>query len=203
MVYIPINLVVEDYLSEAVLRKIIRQSHCRFSIGYCYCKGGYGYIKRKIRGFNNAAKGTPFLVLADLEAECAPIQIRGWLPEPAHQNLLFRIAIREIESWLLADRMGFASFLSINRDLIPNNVDEIADPKQWLINLARRSRKRVLREAIVPAARTTAKVGPDYNGPLAYFVENHWNAIAAMDNSPSLERAVNAIARFEPTWCSQ
>jgi len=205
MVSIPINIniAVEDSLSEAVLRKIIGQSHSRFSMGYCYSKGGYGYIKRTIRGFNNAAKGTPFLVLADLEAECAPIQIREWLSVPIHPNLLFRIAIREVESWLLADRIGFASFLYINRNLIPNNVDEIADPKQCLINLARRSRKRVLCEAIVPAPRSTAKIGPDYNGQLIYFVENHWSITEATRNSPSLERAVKAISNFKPTWYSQ
>ena len=101
-----INIAVEDSLSEAVIRKIIQHSHRQFTIGYCYCKGGYGYLKRTIRGFNNAAKGTPFLVLTDLEAECPPIQIREWLPEPAHQNLLFRIAVKEVESWLLSDRMG-------------------------------------------------------------------------------------------------
>ena len=195
-----INIAVEDFLSEAVVRKLVQHLNPRFTIGHCYCRGGYGYLKRTLRGFNNAAKGGPFLVLADLEAECPPTQIKEWLPVPIHPNFLFRIAVREIESWLLADRIGFSSFLGISKNLMPNNVDGIANPKQCLLNLARVSRKSVLREAIVPMPRSTAKVGPDYNGQLIYFVENHWNIIEAARNSPSLDRTVKAVANFEPTW---
>lgn len=202
MVAITFNIAVEDLLSEAIARKTIKQSQHQIVIGNCYCKGGYGYLKRTIPGFNRASKVTPFLVLADLEAECPPIQIRVWLPMPIYPNLLFRIAVREIESWLLADREGFASFLGISVNLIPNAVDDIADPKQCLINLAKRSCKRAIREAIVPAPSGTAKVGPDYNGQLIHFVENHWNIAEAMNNSPSLARTVKAIANFRLTQCS-
>jgi len=107
---IPIHLVVEDDLSDAVLRKILRESSNNFTVGSSFGKCGYGYIKQKIHAFNNAAKGTPFLVLSDLEAECAPIQIKEWLPVPRHHNLLFRITVREIESWLLADRTALLHF---------------------------------------------------------------------------------------------
>lgn len=197
---IPIHLVVEDDLSDAVLRKILRESSNNFAVGSSFGKCGYGYIKQKVHAFNSAAKGTPFLVLSDLEAECVPIQIKEWLPVPKHHNLLFRIAVREIESWLLADRAGFASFLSIKREFIPKNVDEINDPKQVLINLAKRSRKRALRQAIVPIPDRTARVGPDYNGQLSSFVISVWNITEAIKNSDSLRRAVNAINKFQPTW---
>ena len=197
---IPIHLVVEDDLSEAILRRILKESRNTFAVGFSYGKRGYGYIKRKVRAFNSAAKGTPFLVLSDLEAECAPIQIKEWLPIPKHHNLLFRIAVREIESWLLADRAGFASFLSIKREFIPKNVDEINDPKQVLINLAKRSRKRALRQAIVPIPDRTARVGPDYNGQLSSFVFGAWNIVEAMENSESLRRTVKALNEFQPIW---
>lgn len=197
---IPIHLVVEDSLSEDVLRKIIGQSHGQFAIGKCYSRGGFGYIKDKICGFNNAARGTPFLVLADLEAECPPAQIKAWLPVPKHPNLLFRIAVREVESWLMADGKGFASFLGIRRSLIPSNVDEIHDPKQCLIALAKESRKRELCQAIVPPPNSTAKVGPDYNGRLSSFVFNIWNIVEARKNSVSLRRTLDAINSFQPTW---
>ncbi|HEX9971235.1 MAG TPA: hypothetical protein VGD14_04115 [bacterium] len=98
-----INLAFEDPLHEAVLRKIFSQFN--FAVGKCFSHGGYGYLKTKIQGFNNAARVTPFLVLTDLDqVECAPILIKEWLPVPKHPNLLFRVAVREVESWVLAHR---------------------------------------------------------------------------------------------------
>ena len=197
---IPINIVVEDSLSEAVIRKILNSQPHQFYIGYCYQRRGFGYIKLKKRGFNNAAQETPYLVLADLEDECAPKQIEAWLPEPMHPNLLFRIAVQEVESWLLADKEGLSSFLGISANLIQMDIENIADPKKHLINLARRSRKRSLRESLVPRSGSTAKIGPDYNGQLSSFVANQWDIESAMKNSDSLRRTISAINRFQPTW---
>ena len=199
---IPIYLVVEDDLSDALLRKILKESHNDFAVGASYGKRGYGYIQQKVQAFNIAAKGTPFLVLSDLEAECAPAQVRAWLPIPKHHNLLFRIAVREIEAWLLADRAGFASFLSVRTELIPKNTDAIPKPKRLLIGLAKRSRKRSLREAIVPRPGTTAKVGPDYNGQLSSFVSSAWDIREALVHSESLRKAVKALNEFQPIWTS-
>ena len=194
---IPINLAVEDDLSEAVLRKILPD---RYVVGDRCMRGGFGYLKKNIRGFNNASKGMPFLVLTDLDmAECAPTLIKKWLSVPVHHNLLFRVAVREVESWVIADTDRFAKFLGIRRTLVPVNVDAIDDPKKCLINLARKS-KRNLREDIVPTKGSTAKQGPDYNGRLIYFVEEFWNPYEAMHNSLSLERTIRAVENFQPEW---
>ncbi|NES96644.1 MAG: hypothetical protein F6K32_15690 [Desertifilum sp. SIO1I2] len=198
---IPINLAVEDALSEAVLREMLKQSLRNFSVGQCYNKGGFGYLKKLIPGLNHAAKGMPYFVLTDLDTEECPLSlISSWLSQPKHPNLLFRIAVREVEAWLLAHREAFSDFLGISEDLIPVNSDEIPDPKQCLINLARRSRKRTLREGIVPAQGSTAKIGKDYNGQLIRFVQNSWQAEAAQVNSPSLKRAMQTLLNFEPIW---
>ncbi len=198
---IPINLVFEDDLSKAVLEKLLHNSGHSYEVGCCFHGRGYGYIKRNISGFNNAAKGMPFLVLTDLDVEeCAPTKIRNWLSVPKHHNLLFRIAVREVESWLLADRVGFAKFLGIARGLIPANVDAIEDPKQCLIKLAKRSRKRTLREDLVPVPGSTAKQGPVYNDSLIFFVNNSWDHSAAKSNSPSLERTIRSLENFIPIW---
>ena len=195
---IPINLAVEDALSEAVLRKILQD---RYDVGDCYKQGGFGYLKKTIHGFNNASKGMPYVVLTDLDmGECAPTLIEEWLQVPIHHNMLFRVAVREVESWVLADRDRFAKFLGIRKTLVPVNVDAIDDPKKCLINLARKSRKRNLREDIVPTEGSTAKQGPDYNGRLISFVKEFWNPYEAMHNSPSLERAIKAVETFQPEW---
>ena len=195
---IPINLAVEDDLSEAVLRRILQT---RYDVGVCYKRGGFGYLKKTIRGFNNASKGMPHIVLTDLDrGGCAPALIKEWLSVPIHHNLLFRVAVREVESWVLADRDRFAKFLGIRKTLVPVNVDAIDDPKKCLINLARNSRKRNLREDIVPTEGSTAKQGPDYNGRLKSFVEEFWNPYEAMHNSPSLRRTIRAVEKFQPEW---
>jgi len=194
-----INLAIEDSLSESLLKKIIGFFSCSFIIGTCYIRSGKGYLKKNIRGFNNAAKGTPFLLLTDLDsAECPPLLIKEWLPYPKNKNLIFRVAVHEIESWLMAHRESFAKFLGIKKTKIPEKVDAIPDPKQFLINLARHSKYREIRDAIVPRPGSSAKYGSDYNGKLIYFVQNHWDVKEAIKYSPSLNRAFNAIKTFKP-----
>ena len=196
-----INIAIEDDLSDAVIRKILTQSESSFEIANSYTRGGFGYLKKHINSFNNAAKTTPFLVLTDLDtAECPPALIKEWLPYPKHPNLIFRVAVREVEAWLLADNAGFAKYIGIQKDKVPHDVEAIADPKQTLVNLTRKSRNKKLREAIVPRTGNQAKQGPDYNGSLIPLGTNHWNIKEAMKNSLSLKKAVDAIKRLKPTF---
>lgn len=194
-----LNLAVEDPLSEAVLRKILGSSENRFAVAHCYSRGGFGYLNKNIAGFNNAAKANPWLVLTDLDtAECPPSLIKAWLSYAQHPNLIFRVAVREVEAWLLADRNSFARYLGISKEKIPPDVESIEDPKRLLINLARRSRKRTLREAIVPSAGSDARQGPDYNGALIPYVNEVWDLGAAVKNSMSLRKTVRAVEDFKP-----
>jgi hypothetical protein len=204
---IRINLVIEDNLSEEVLRAILKQSIKNYEVSGRFpalrrlsSSGGFGYIKSRIKGFNNAAKEMPFLVLTDLDKEeCAPKLIREWLPVRLHPNLIFRVAKREVESWVMADRNAFADFLKIPTVKIPFNIDdELDDPKAFLVMMARKSKDRAIRNAIVPK-HAASKVGPDYNGKLASFVQEKWNLQRAVQHSDSLKRAVNAINNFQPT----
>ena len=194
---IPINLAFEDILSEAVLRKILLYSKLPYKVCNCYSRCGFGYLKKAIKGFNEGAAITPFLVLTDLDQrKCAPGLIRNWLDAPKHSNLLFRVAVREVEAWLLADRTNFSKFLGIKRDLIPSPADNIHDPKFFLIKLTKKSRKRNLKYDIIPRKGSTAKQGPNYNQPLIKFVNTQWDIEEAVCNSPSLKSAVNAINTF-------
>jgi hypothetical protein len=194
---IPINLAFEDILSEAVLRKILLYSKLPYVICHCYSKNGFDYLKKTIKGFNNGAKSIAYLVLTDLDkGECAPELIEEWLPAPRHPNLLFRVAVREVEAWLLADRVNFSKFLGIRENLIPSPADNISDPKRFLIDLTKKSKKRSLKNDIVPREESTAKQGPNYNEPLIKFVNSSWQVELARHNSPSLERTVMAIKNF-------
>lgn len=201
MSQIPVNLAVEDTLSEAVLRRVLEYTARPFYVAACYRKGGYGYLKNHIHGFNHAAQGMPYLVLTDLDqAECPPQLIREWLTHPRHPSLLLRVAVREVEAWLLADRSGMAQFFNIAESLTPRDVELLPDPKQTLIDLARKSRRRALREAIAPPSGSTSTQGPDYNGALLPFVQAKWNIGEAMQNSASLKRTVNVMRSFEPVY---
>ncbi len=172
-----------------------------FSIGTCYCRGGFGYLKKNIKHFNNAAKGTPFLVLTDLDqAECAPAMIKVWISCSLHSNLIFRVAVREVEAWVMAHRKAFADFLSIQEKMISCHPDDLNDPKQEIIKLAKKSRKRELREAIVPAQGSTSSIGPDYNGKMIDFIRKRWVVSEAAKCSPSLKKTFVAIKKFQPNY---
>jgi len=196
---IPVNLATEDELSEITLIKILAGLK-RFAIGTAYRRGGYGYLLQTIDGWNKAAAGRPSIVLTDLDTGPCPIHlIRDWLSAPQHPNLVFRVAVREVEAWLLADRRNISEFLGIPASQIPTDPDTLADPKGTIIDLARRSRKEI-RNRIVPRKCSTAKQGPDYNACLGSFVQARWDAHSAKPNSPSLSRTIDRLISFMPVW---
>jgi|SRR5271154_4822600 len=198
---IPLNLAVEDTLTEALFVKIFDSIPTEYAIRTVYNRGGNGYLKQNVNGFNNAAKGIPFLLGTDLDTyDCPPDLIDDWLSHPKHHNLLIRVAVREVEAWVLADKQNLAGFLRIQAALIPDDVEAIPNPKQRLVELARRSRSREMREDLCPPANSTRKVGPNYNARMTAFVLQHWNLASARQHAPSLARAVDRLINFDPVY---
>jgi hypothetical protein len=196
MSIIPICLAFEDDLSEAILKEILRQSQRSFQIETFIRGRGFGNLKRKLPDLNRAANHFLWLVLTDLDREKCPTALQNeWLKAPKHPNLLFRIAVVTVESWVLADREAFADFLGISRDVIPYDLDAVSHPKDLLVRLAKKSKKRDLRDALVPKEGGTARVGKDYNGTLIAFVQQSWRVENAQHHSRSLARAIKAIAQ--------
>lgn len=113
---------------------------------------------------------------------------------------MFRIAVKEVEAWLLADAAGIACFFGITATKIPGNVEGIPDPKRELISLARTSRKRVILDDIVPDSRSTAKQGRNYNGRMKEFVYYHWDISEAMTRAESLRKTVLKLREFKPRF---
>ena len=148
MTMIPVYIATEDELSEVVLRRILRDLPL-LMVSRSLRRGGFGYLRRNIQAWNQAAKGVPFIVLTDLDqTPCASDLIVDWLrPHSRHPNLLLRVAVREVESWLLADRDHLTTFLKVTGSPIPDNPDALGDPKATLVQLARRSRNRSIRDA--------------------------------------------------------
>jgi hypothetical protein len=200
MTPIYVSLATEGLLDEQVLRRLLTQSGRDYHPTVCYGKRGKDHLKQNIPRFNFAASHTPFIVLADLDNEdCAPSLVNRWLPKGSNRNLVLRIAVREIEAWLIADRERLAHFLGVAQSKIPLSPDELRDPKATLIGLARQSRRRNLREDLVPAAGSTSKIGKNYVGQLTQFVISEWTVDdPAKQHSPSLARALKAIQQFSP-----
>ena len=198
---LPIYIAVEDRISDAVARRLLRTCRSDFAIGATYMRGGFGYLKNNIGGFNKAARGTPFFVLTDLDQnECPPRLIAEWLPANRHPNLLFRVAVREVEGWLLADRGGFSSFLGISDRDIPTNLDSVQDPKALLLRLAARSRKVDIRMDLVPPARSERLIGPNYNGRLVEYIDRVWDPSKARLCSCSLDRTISSVNAFRSKY---
>jgi hypothetical protein len=198
---VPVNLAIEDELSEAVLRRLLAGAKRDYAVGTAYGRSGYGYLRKTIGGWNRAARGIPFVVLTDLDrADCAPSLMSEWLGVPKHPNLIFCVAVREVEAWLLSDSIRLAKYLGCAVHKMPADPEGLADPKRTLIDLANESRSAEIRARVSPKRGSTAKQGPDYNGCLSAFVRRYWNISDAALHSASLTRAVKRLEQFAPTW---
>ena len=188
-------IAVEDPLSEAITRKLFAEVRPDLTITTLLGNRGNGYLRRKARELNRAAVKLPVFLLTDLDSPelCPPGIIADWLGGEPAANLLFRVAVIEVESWVLADREQVATFIGVPEHRIPADTDSIPDPKQFLVNLARRSRSAEVRTDLVPAIGSTAAVGPLYNPRLVSFVATRWSATRARYASESLARTVTRL----------
>jgi hypothetical protein len=187
-------LVVEDILQEVVLRKLLHVYRKDINIVTVSGKCGNMYIKENIRTFNAASQSLPHIIMTDLDRKfCAPQLIKDWINFDIHKNMFFRIAEKEIDAWLLSDREAFARLMNIPINKIPMNTQEIAEPKQYIINLARKSRKKNIKD-IVPDGM--GKQGPGYNIILQKFVYEQWDAERAANNNESLRKTIDRLKIF-------
>ncbi len=193
-----VTLVYEDELSEFILIKVLNQFGNKYCINTSINSYGYGQIKTHINGYNQACKALPHIILTDLDnRECPLALIKDWFKNDLHPNMIFRVAVKEVEAWILADAEGFAKYLGISKTLFPRDAEAEEDPKRKLINLTRKSRKRAIRQDIVPV-NENASVGPSYNARLMDFVYNHWDLNTALENSESLKRMYTKLKNFTP-----
>ena len=131
----------------------------------------------------------------DTREECPPSIVSGWTPN-RHPNMLLRAVVREVESWILADRRGIAKFLSIPLTSVPLSPEEEVDPKRKVIDLARNSTKREIREGFVPKPDSTAAVGSGYNPLMERFIHGEWSPAAARAAAPSLDKCMLRLAEL-------
>ena len=70
---IPLHLVIEDELSEVVIRRVLADTQRDYSVGSAYGRTGFGYLQSTASKWNAAAAaGTPILLLTDLDQHNCP-----------------------------------------------------------------------------------------------------------------------------------
>jgi hypothetical protein len=168
-----------------------------------YGNRGKSYLKQRIKAYNEAARFSRWFLLVDLnaEAECAPPLKAAWLPTPA-RYMCFRVAVRAVETWLLADQEQITEFLGVPASKVPTEPERIEDPKLFMVNLARRSRWRSLREDMVPRPGSGRAVGPACSSRLIEFVSGskaRWRPDVASRCSESLRRCRLCLQRLLTT----
>ena len=185
----------EGYPDEAVVRSLCRE--IGITVDRIFNCGGKSELDRKIRGYNQASRRWHWLVLRDLDsdADCAPELSRTILPDPA-PFMAFRIAVRSVEAWLMADADALAAFLRVTKGRVPTDPEMVPDPKAEMIRLGSNSRSRIIRDDMVPRPGSGARQGPGYAARLAEFAERHWRPRVAATVSDSLDRCLRCLAAW-------
>lgn len=162
---------------------------------------GKSQLNAHLEDYNNAAKGSPWFVLRDLDndAPCAPALLPSLCSRPSPWMVL-RIAVREIESWLLADTEAMAEWLGLPEASLPLDPDAEPDPTLTLVSLARRSTRATVRKRLVPKQGASAQVGPLYETTIFDFGMNHWSPERASRKSDSLRRTRAALKALNRKW---
>ncbi len=184
--------VVEGPVDDAVVRRLLRE--VGHEAGPIHVKNGKSALLDKLAGYDAAARIAPWLVLVDLngDCECAATFVESHLPSPA-ENMIFRVAVRQVESWLLADATSFARFLHVSHAQLPSHPDSLPHAKRKVVEIARGSRSRSIREEIAPRAGSGRQVGPGYAAKMIEFIECAWRPDEAADRSDSLHRCIERL----------
>lgn len=168
---------------------------------------GKSKLDAKLPGLNRAARAAyPWLVLRDLDHDdidgcCGPLVTNLFCGAPS-ADMVFRLAVRSAEAWLLADRRGFAKFFKVGVGSIPIAVDEIEDPKARVVDLCRQSRSGPVRDGISPRRGSGRRAGPRYVELVSEFTAKAWDPGVARRCSPSLERALERLTERATSWAA-
>lgn len=191
-------LATEDALSEAVGERLISEAAPTLRIAVRMGGKGNTYLKTRFPELANVSRRLPVLLLTDLDRlPCAPHLVQSWAgAHPVPENLLFRVVVREIETWLMADLSGFSSFFRIPMEKLDRHPEDLPDPKRKLLSLIGKYAKADIKRALLPAKGVRAPIGPGYNDVLRAFVRDEWSPERAAASSDSLDRVRRRLARL-------
>jgi hypothetical protein len=187
-----IAVAVEGALDEIVLSTVFRATGRAFRA--VYGKSGKVALDARLPAYDAAARHQQWLVLRDLDqdAACAPELVARLLPSRSPMMRL-HIAVRAIEAWLLADRKTMSTVLGVPVARVPEQPESIDNPKSLIVQLARGSSSRRIRDALVPRDGSSAKVGPGYIQVFGEFAVSGWDPDSAAQRSDSLARLLRHL----------
>jgi hypothetical protein len=183
-----LSLLTEDVLSEAVALQLLSEVGIPAQNVQLLGRNGFGYLRSKVANWKELARRRYVLLLTDLDQLACPVAMRrDWLgADPIPPQLWMRIAVREVESWLLADHDAMRQLMG-RAGKLPAAPDELPDPKAHLLRLAQQAPRRV-RQELVKEKDAMASQGIGYNTVLCEWVRTTWCAQRAAERSPSLRR---------------
>jgi hypothetical protein len=184
----PIAVATEDELSEALALRLVSEIRTPHQVTHKLRKGGFGYLQSRMDNWCKMAQLQVMLVLTDLDRAACPVEFRDkWLSNRAlPANLLLRVAVRESESWVLADHIAMRELIGA-KGVLPPNPDTLPEPKQTLLGLAKGA-SRSVREELLKTVDGNLSQGLGYNARLTHWVNTQWSPKRAAERSPSLAR---------------
>lgn len=185
-----IAIATEDELSEAIALRLIEELEVPCYVTQKLRKGGFGYLRSRMDSWRQMAEHQVMLVLTDLDRVVCPVALRedwaGLAPLPP--GLLLRVAVREVEAWVLADHQAVRELVGA-KGTIPPCPDELPDPKQALLKLAKGAPKKLRDDLLRIDSSGALAQGLGYNARLVDWVRTVWSPARAAERSPSLARA--------------
>lgn len=189
-----ILVVGEDPLCAALGERLVSSTLPAWTqAGPSIASRGFSTLVPKLPRYAGLARDLyPVLCIADTDRKCPVELLRSSRPAWAPERFVFRLAVGEAESWVLADRESFAAYFDIRTSRVPRNVDALSDVKEQLLTLVSGSSIKKFREEIVSETHSQ-RPGHAYNEHLCKFVRTRWDAQRARHSSPSLDRAVRRL----------
>ena len=187
---------VEGTVDEVVVRRLAYEAG--LPVAVVHGKRGKDDLRQRLPGYNTAARFGVWVVLVDLDhdADCAPELVADWLPAPS-RGMCFRVVVRAMVAWLLADRERLAAFLGVAPGRIPPDPELEPDPKRTMVGLSIQSRRREIREDMAPRWESGRVVGPAYTSRMIEFTQSHWRPEQAAERSDSLRRCLRRLRELE------
>jgi hypothetical protein len=160
----------------------------------------HGQLKKNFEKYCQRARREAVLLIVDMDCPstkhpCLPALINEWTKgRDTPRQMFFRVAVHEIESWLMADHEAMQILIGHNVKL-PPNPDDLVDPKIVLLNMLKQV-KRHLRDGVVRVHGSNVSQGVAYNAVLGKLVDEHWSPERATQKSESLSRAFSRLREF-------
>ena len=189
---------LEGVMEEPAARRLLAEVPLDAARATYKVAGGNSQFWARVPARNASANaGLLVVALADLEQEpCAGVLFDQHLPDGRAPGFILRLAVRMLESWLLADTESMARFLGAPAGKLPKNPDSLEHPKKEIVTLARRHSSQSLRRDLVPEEGHSGIVGPGYRPRMEDFILKRWRPQTARKRSPSLHRALAALERL-------